>query len=290
MTGLANKSWGKKLFLVTASEYDKLRRSETSPYFENKKSSDYKEQIQNEKIVSDQTKRVHSKDKQKREITELLKPVLSETMSNQNIINKEKIKQILLIIDSLSDVNITNDELVVKNTKFSLDKVVTDLLSSKTDFDYNIEQLLDIFQEGNVNPHLIPNDYLRDRLLAKEKGGSKIEELGEDDKIENVSTFETPSTYDSPMSESPITPSTISSSQAEKKPVIHNLKVSQPNFSSKTKQNSDNRPSRTQTRPKKAQEQARTSASFSPQRKSGRTAASKIPRVKYGKGLNWSKF
>ena len=109
MADIGKKSYGKKMFLITPSEYDKYKRLESNPYFLKKPGADIKNQLSGEKIMSNQTKAINDFEKQKRDMTSLLKPVLTEALANTSIFSKEKIKQILLIISSLTDVRIDDD-------------------------------------------------------------------------------------------------------------------------------------------------------------------------------------
>ena len=163
------KKWGRKLFLITPSEWDRLKRSEaTNPKsLLEKSSADYKSQLEGEKIQQQQTQTVLDKEKRKKEFSDILKPVLNETLPRQINVNKEKVKRIFLEIENLPKVNLTADNLVIEDQKLPLDELIEYLLSSKSDYDH-LKPLLGVLKEARINPRIIPNETLRERLLKEE--------------------------------------------------------------------------------------------------------------------------
>lgn len=287
------KKWGRKLYLVTGSEMDKLKRIESKPYYLNKNSADIKSQLEDEKISAKQTKEINDKETNKRELTNFLKPVLSDALSNQTILDKEKIKQILLIIDNLKTVDISNNDITIKGKKFDLNEVVKDLLSNeKQNFDYDVKQLLDVFIEADVNPRLIPNKYLRHRLMVGEKKEGTGGEEGRQNRGDE-------STEETSESEGEATPKPV-----EKKPEITHLKIPAPPSSSQStptertpasarstapdRLTAENRSGRATFR-ESGNNASRQSESHSAQRRSSRD---KKPVGKYGKGFGkrWTQF
>ena len=138
------------------------------PQYENRSAADFKNQKNDEKIFSDQIADRLSKEKQKTDFKDLVQPILA-TSAIPSFSEKEKIKQILLILKQQGNILISNNELKIDGHKYELHSFINDLLSHRSSFEYDIEPLISAMKKAKINSSLIPNPNIAKLLENKDK-------------------------------------------------------------------------------------------------------------------------
>ena len=136
------------------------------PPYENRSAADYRSQKNDEKIVSNQTAEKLEKERQKTDFKDLVQPILA-TSAIPSFTEKEKIKQVLLILKDQSNVSISNNELRIDSHRYELHTFINDLLSHKSSFEYDIEPIINAMRKAKINPSLIPNPNIAKLLEGK---------------------------------------------------------------------------------------------------------------------------
>lgn len=164
--------WGKKMYLISPSEFDFLNKKKMMrPQYENRSAADFRSQKNDEKIFSSQIADKLEKERQKTDFKDLVQPILA-TSAIPSFTEKEKIKQILLILKNQSNVVISNNELKVDGQKYELHSFINDLLSHKSSFEYDIEPIISTMKKAKINPSLVPNPNIA-KLLETEGNGKE---------------------------------------------------------------------------------------------------------------------
>ena len=164
---MESSNWGRKMYLVSPSEFDVLNKKKmVQPPYENRSAADYRSQKNDEKIVSNQTAEKLEKERQKTDFKDLVQPILA-TSAIPSFTEKEKIKQILLILKDQSNVSISNNELRIDSHRYELHTFINDLLSHKSSFEYDIEPIINAMRKAKINPSLIPNPNIAKLLEGK---------------------------------------------------------------------------------------------------------------------------
>ena len=225
----AKRKWGRKMYLISPSAYENYKRlEEKKPYYRNENAADYKNQLNDERIVSNQINKKLEIEKEKKAVSDLLKPVISDAIiSTEALSDKQKIRQLLLMLDGQSNIQISDQDIIINGKKIPLEKLIKDLLTEDTsDFSYDINTVLQAFLEAEINPDLIKNVQIKKQLidLQKEEALKKQEASkqagNEDQSIENPPFFNIPS-FTSTRQSSP-------QPSPEKKPLIEEVRLPTP--------------------------------------------------------------
>ena len=221
--------WGKKMLLISPSLYESYRKLEENkkPYYRDEKASDYRNQINDEKIMKGQIDEKQDLEKQKKAVSELLKPVISDALiSNQTLSDKQRIKDILLLVDGLPKIQISDEDIIIDGKKIPLENLVKDLLSEETStFSYDLNIVLDALLEAKVNPSLIKNHFIKKKLIELER--EEARKVKENNRPPTSTESESESDDAGPSHGLPPLSSTRPPS-LEKKPYIQQVKLPQP--------------------------------------------------------------
>ena len=216
------------MVLISPSFYENLRKlQEKKPYYRNENASDYKNQLNDEKIVSDQIKEKQDLEQKKKVVSEFLKPVISDAlMSNQALSDKQRIRELLILLDGLSNIQISNEDIIIDGKKVPLDDLVKDLLDEQaSNFSYDLDIVLNALLTAKVNPSLIKNIHIKKKLIELEKEEARQSRAGNDSSDESSPTSSryTPFQGDHP----PLLASSHLTSP-EQKPDIQHVKLPRP--------------------------------------------------------------
>ena len=216
------------MVLISPSFYENLRKlQEKKPYYRNENASDYKNQLNDEKIVSDQIKEKQDLEQKKKVVSEFLKPVISDAlMSHQSLSDKQRIRELLILLDGLSNIQISNEDIIIDGKKVPLDNLVKDLLNEQaSNFSYDLDIVLNALLTAKVNPSLIKNIHIKKKLIELEKEEARQSRAGDDssDEPSPTSSRYTPFQGDHP----PLLASSHLTSP-EQKPDIQHVKLPRP--------------------------------------------------------------
>ena len=194
-----DSSWGRKMYLISPSEFDFMNKKKMMrPQYENRSAADYRSQKNDEKIFSSQIANKLEKERQKTDFKDLVQPILA-TSAIPSFTEKEKIKQILLILKNQPNVTISNNELKIDGQKYELHSFINDLLSNKSSFEYDIEPIISTMKKAKINPSLIPNPNIAKLLEVEVEDKGK--ESDKDATIANDSNDSDNEDYDDENSE-----------------------------------------------------------------------------------------
>ena len=196
-----SRRFGRKMYLISPLLYDSLRKNQNSPYYRNNNAKDLQVQKKDKEIFDHEIDKKNKLEKTKRELSDLLKPILTSTSStvvpssnptdDSKVTSidssvKENLKQILGLLSELSSVSITKDNIKIDDKTFLLQDFIEDIVSKKKKvFKIDFEVIVNALAKAKVNPDLIPNQYLKEKLYDKEDDDDDDDDNDDDDDDDN---------------------------------------------------------------------------------------------------------